>query len=88
MEAWYAAGAADGFNLMFPVLPIDLVEFAELVSPELQRRGLTPREEKRTYAQGIRACYLAGTPGAAAPAEPLQNLIAGWRLPSISWAIA
>jgi alkanesulfonate monooxygenase SsuD/methylene tetrahydromethanopterin reductase-like flavin-dependent oxidoreductase (luciferase family) len=44
MEAWYAAGAADGFNLMFPVLPIDLVEFAELVSPELQRRGLTPRE--------------------------------------------
>jgi FMN-dependent oxidoreductase (nitrilotriacetate monooxygenase family) len=44
MEAWYAAGAADGFNLMFPVLPIDLVEFAELVSPELQRRGLSPRE--------------------------------------------
>jgi len=29
---------------MFPVLPIDLVEFAELVSPELQRRGLAPRE--------------------------------------------
>ena len=44
MEAWYSAGAADGFNLMFPVLPIDLIEFAELVSPELQRRGLTPRE--------------------------------------------
>ena len=44
MEAWHSAGAADGFNLMFPVLPIDLIEFTELVSPELQRRGLTPRE--------------------------------------------
>jgi alkanesulfonate monooxygenase SsuD/methylene tetrahydromethanopterin reductase-like flavin-dependent oxidoreductase (luciferase family) len=24
LEAWYLAGAADGFNLMFPVLPVDL----------------------------------------------------------------
>lgn len=42
MEAWYAAGAADGFNLMFPLLPDDWVNFAEYVVPELQRRGLTP----------------------------------------------
>ena len=43
IETWHSAGAADGFNPMFPVLPVDLIEFAELISPELQRRGLTPR---------------------------------------------
>ena len=48
MEAWYAAGAADGFNLMFPLLPDDWVNFAECVVPELQRRGLTPKQ----YASG------------------------------------
>ena len=41
MEAWYSAGAADGFNLMFPLLPDDWLNFAQLVVPELQRRGLT-----------------------------------------------
>jgi alkanesulfonate monooxygenase SsuD/methylene tetrahydromethanopterin reductase-like flavin-dependent oxidoreductase (luciferase family) len=44
MEAWYVGGAADGFNLMFPLLPDDWLQFAELVVPELQRRGLTRRE--------------------------------------------
>jgi alkanesulfonate monooxygenase SsuD/methylene tetrahydromethanopterin reductase-like flavin-dependent oxidoreductase (luciferase family) len=44
MEAWYEAGAADGFNLMFPILPNDLTAFAENVSPELRRRGLTRHE--------------------------------------------
>jgi FMN-dependent oxidoreductase (nitrilotriacetate monooxygenase family) len=44
MEAWYTAGAADGFNLMFPVLPEDWMNFARLVVPELQRRGLTRKE--------------------------------------------
>jgi FMN-dependent oxidoreductase (nitrilotriacetate monooxygenase family) len=44
MEAWYKAGAADGFNLMFPVLPDDWLSFAQSVAPELQRRGLTRNE--------------------------------------------
>jgi FMN-dependent oxidoreductase (nitrilotriacetate monooxygenase family) len=48
MEAWYVAGAADGFNLMFPLLPDDWLDFAKLVVPELQRRGLTRKE----YASG------------------------------------
>jgi FMN-dependent oxidoreductase (nitrilotriacetate monooxygenase family) len=48
MEAWYVASAADGFNLMFPLLPDDWLTFAELVVPELQRRGLTRKE----YASG------------------------------------
>jgi FMN-dependent oxidoreductase (nitrilotriacetate monooxygenase family) len=40
MEAWFKGGACDGFNLMFPVLPEDWVNFAEQVGPELRRRGI------------------------------------------------
>jgi len=44
MEAWVAAEAADGFNVCPPALPMGLADFAEMVVPELQRRGLY-REE-------------------------------------------
>jgi N-acetyl-S-(2-succino)cysteine monooxygenase len=40
MEQWYVEEAADGFNIMPPHLPGSLNDFAELVIPELQRRGL------------------------------------------------
>ena len=40
MQAWFENGAADGFNVMPPVLPQSLNEFVELVVPELQQRGL------------------------------------------------
>ncbi|MGV2287301.1 LLM class flavin-dependent oxidoreductase [Trinickia sp. YCB016] len=40
MEAWFKGGACDGFNLMFPVLPEEWLNFAEQVAPELQRRGI------------------------------------------------
>lgn len=40
LEAWFNAGAADGFNLMPPVLPWMLDAFVEEVVPLLQRRGL------------------------------------------------
>ena len=39
-EAWVTAGAADGFNLMFPLLPEDWMNFMREVVPELKRRGL------------------------------------------------
>jgi hypothetical protein len=44
LEAWFTAGAADGFNLMFQLMPEDWVNFAKLVVPELQRRGVTRAE--------------------------------------------
>jgi FMN-dependent oxidoreductase (nitrilotriacetate monooxygenase family) len=44
LEAWFAAGALDGYNLMFPLLPDDWNNFARDVMPELQRRGLAGRE--------------------------------------------
>jgi FMN-dependent oxidoreductase (nitrilotriacetate monooxygenase family) len=40
LEEWFVAGAVDGYNLMFPLLPEDWVNFTETVVPELQRRGL------------------------------------------------
>jgi N-acetyl-S-(2-succino)cysteine monooxygenase len=40
MQSWFENGAADGFNVMPPVLPESLEDFVELVVPELQRRGL------------------------------------------------
>lgn len=40
LEHWFTTGAADGFNVLGPTLPGGLKEFAELVVPELQRRGL------------------------------------------------
>jgi len=40
MEKWLKNGAADGFNLMPPLLPSGLDEFVEKVIPELQNRGI------------------------------------------------
>ena len=40
LEHWFTTGAADGFNILAPTLPHGLRDFAELVIPELQRRGL------------------------------------------------
>ena len=40
MESWFEDGAADGFNVMPPVLPAMLDAFTTEVIPLLQRRGL------------------------------------------------
>ena len=40
MEDWVDSGAADGFNLMPPLLPLMLDVFVDEVVPILQRRGL------------------------------------------------
>ncbi|MGC5054331.1 LLM class flavin-dependent oxidoreductase [Micromonospora sp. DT48] len=40
IEQWYRSGAADGFNIMPPVLPSGLEAFVDHVVPILQRRGL------------------------------------------------
>ena len=40
IQEWFEQGAADGFNVMPPVLPESLNDFVELVIPELQRRSI------------------------------------------------
>ncbi|MTE15684.1 NtaA/DmoA family FMN-dependent monooxygenase [Nocardia aurantiaca] len=44
LEAWYEAGAADGFTVMPAETSVDLENFATLVVPILQERGLFQRE--------------------------------------------
>lgn len=49
MEEWLRTGAADGFNILPPVLPASLDDFVDQVVPELRRRGLVrERYEGRT----------------------------------------
>ncbi len=40
LEEWFTGEAADGFNVMPPVLPDGLDDFARFVVPELRRRGV------------------------------------------------
>ena len=40
IEDWFTDGAADGFNIMPPLLPAQLDVFSAEVIPILQRRGL------------------------------------------------
>ena len=40
IQDWFERDAADGFNLIPPLLPSSLTEFVDQVVPELQRRGL------------------------------------------------
>ncbi|MGL4720947.1 MAG: LLM class flavin-dependent oxidoreductase, partial [Kluyvera intermedia] len=44
----YLSGAADGFNLMFPLLPGDFDSFTEQVVPILKAKGVMKAE----YAAG------------------------------------
>jgi FMN-dependent oxidoreductase (nitrilotriacetate monooxygenase family) len=48
IESWWQSGAADGFNVMPPVLPSGLVHFVDHVVPILQKRGLF-----RTEYEGV-----------------------------------
>ncbi|WP_328967600.1 LLM class flavin-dependent oxidoreductase [Streptomyces sp. NBC_00239] len=40
LQEWFTRGAADGFNIMAPILPTGLTHFVDQVVPELQSRGL------------------------------------------------
>ena len=57
LEAWFHAGAADGFNVMPPYFPNGLADFVDLVIPILQARGLF-----RTEYEGETLRDLMGLP--------------------------
>jgi alkanesulfonate monooxygenase SsuD/methylene tetrahydromethanopterin reductase-like flavin-dependent oxidoreductase (luciferase family) len=51
---WFTKGAADGFNIMPPILPTGLTDFVDQVVPILQRRGLFRTEyEGRTLRENL-----------------------------------
>jgi len=74
METWFRDGAADGFNLMPPVLPAMLDVFVAEVVPLLQRRGLFRTE----YVDDtLRALYGLPRPDVRFHTEPEERLKAG-----------
>jgi FMN-dependent oxidoreductase (nitrilotriacetate monooxygenase family) len=66
LQIWFEEGAADGFNVMGPVLPSALQDFVEQVVPILRRRGLFRTEYSGTT---LRDHY-----GLARPANRLATL--------------
>ena len=48
IEDWFTDGAADGFNIMPPLLPVQLDAFGTEVIPLLQRRGIFRTEYEGT----------------------------------------
>jgi FMN-dependent oxidoreductase (nitrilotriacetate monooxygenase family) len=48
LEEWFVTGAADGFNILPPMVPGSINDFVDLVVPELQRRSLFRTEYEGT----------------------------------------
>jgi FMN-dependent oxidoreductase (nitrilotriacetate monooxygenase family) len=65
IEVWFRSGAADGFNLMPPLLPESLDDFVDRVIPVLQRRG--------TFRTGYTADTLRGHLGLERPARQTRE---------------
>jgi FMN-dependent oxidoreductase (nitrilotriacetate monooxygenase family) len=68
LESWYRAGTADGFTIMPAETVVDLENFATLVVPILQQRGLFHREYAASTLRdrlGLRS-HNRGTPMSAA----------------------
>ncbi|HVY17877.1 MAG TPA: LLM class flavin-dependent oxidoreductase [Rhodopila sp.] len=74
MEDWFRDGAADGFNLMPPVLPATLDVFIAEVVPLLQRRGLFRTEYR---GDTLRAQYGLPRPDLHFSAEAAERLSQG-----------
>jgi len=70
LAAWYAAGAADGFTIMGAETAVDLPNFAQLVVPILQDRGLF----RRGYPPGTLRERL-GLPYPAASRRPVVDAV-------------
>ena len=74
LQEWFEQGGADGFNVMPAQMPDGLNDFAELVIPELQRRGLF----RKAY-EGTTLRQHLGVPnpawGSALPAKNMKAAI-------------
>ncbi|MBR7829627.1 LLM class flavin-dependent oxidoreductase [Actinospica sp. MGRD01-02] len=72
IELWFTGGAADGFNIMPPVLPSGLEVFVDEVVPILRRRGLF----RTAYVPGetLRARYGLPRPDATRSASKRTDI--------------
>ncbi|MEU4580330.1 LLM class flavin-dependent oxidoreductase [Nonomuraea sp. ATR24] len=72
IQEWFEGGAADGFNIMPPLLPSGLHDFVDHVVPELRVRGLFRHEyEGRT----LRENYGLSRPGSRYAADRAADLV-------------
>lgn len=69
MQEWFEEGAADGFNIMAPTLPVGLQTFNALVIPELKRRGLFEDRHGPTLRDRLGLQRPAVQPRAPIPAQ-------------------
>lgn len=59
-QEWFEGGAADGFNVMFSGLRAGISDFAELIVPELQRRGLFRKQfQGQTLRENLGLPFIA-----------------------------
>ncbi len=84
IQGWFEKGAADGFNIMPPVLPSGLDAFVDHVIPILRARGLFRREytgstlrehyglprPASVFAEGGTSDGASGTSGSSEPTAP------------------
>ena len=71
IQDWFENGAADGFNLIPPLLPSSLDDFVDSVVPELQRRGLFRTEyEGATFRANLGLAHPANQHIRERVAEP------------------
>ena len=83
IQEWFEAGAADGFNIMPPVLPSGLDAFVDHVIPILRDRGLFRREYSgRTLREHYGLPRPANTFVAAARSSPADAGPAGSQDPA------
>jgi FMN-dependent oxidoreductase (nitrilotriacetate monooxygenase family) len=65
LEQWFVEEAADGFNVLPPYFPGALIDFVDLVVPELQLRGLFRREYRGTTLRDHFGLAAVPAPGVA-----------------------
>ncbi|MET3924177.1 hypothetical protein [Devosia sp. 2618] len=53
MQLWFENGAADGFNVMAPLMPADLQSFVDLVVPALVARAVFAVDHQPTLRQRL-----------------------------------
>ncbi|WP_313474917.1 LLM class flavin-dependent oxidoreductase [Agrobacterium pusense] len=78
IEDWFRSGAADGFNVMPPIINSQLALFAEEVVPILQKRGLFRQDyEGKTLREHFGLSELGGIKADDPRHSPLQADVFG-----------
>jgi alkanesulfonate monooxygenase SsuD/methylene tetrahydromethanopterin reductase-like flavin-dependent oxidoreductase (luciferase family) len=71
IDDWFSSRAADGFNVMPPILPALLNSFVDEVVPILQKRGL--------FRNGLCGAHASVSLGASAAAHDLRQILSSCR---------